>query len=57
MGLLNQIASFCDDWHSLTAGSPVAETPTINPANGLPITGGIEHRWQPVRHRSIARPS
>lgn len=47
MGLLNRIASFCDDWHSLTAGSPVAETPTINPANGLPITGGIDIAGNP----------
>lgn len=47
MGLLNRIASFCDDWHWLTAGSPVAETPTINPATGLPITGGIDIAGNP----------
>jgi hypothetical protein len=47
MGLLNRIASFCDDWHWLTAGSVVAETPTINPAKELAITDGIDIAGNP----------
>lgn len=67
MGLLNRIASFFDDWHTSTAASPVGDTPTINPATGLPMIGAIDvagnpfgtdlsshghDGWQPDPHHS-----
>jgi hypothetical protein len=42
MGLFDRIASFFDDRHTSTAGSAIGDIPTINPATGLPMTGGID---------------
>ncbi|WP_342659370.1 hypothetical protein NPJ82_17920 (plasmid) [Sphingomonas sp. NY01] len=47
MGLFNRIASFFDDWHTPTAASAVGDTPTINPATGLPMTGGVDVAGNP----------
>ena len=46
MGLFDRIKSFFDDWQTSTAGS-VGDTPTINPAAGLPMTGGIDAAGNP----------
>lgn len=40
MGLLDRITSLFDDWHASPILSATAE-PALNPANGLPMTGGI----------------
>ncbi|WP_277981880.1 hypothetical protein [Sphingomonas phyllosphaerae] len=40
MGLLDRITSLFDDWHASPSLSAPSE-PAINPANGLPMTGGI----------------
>lgn len=47
MGLFNRIASFLDDWHTSSAASLVADTPTTNPATGLPMTGGVDVAGNP----------
>ena len=46
MRLWNRITSFFDDWHTSTAGS-VGDTPTINPATGLPMTCGVDVAGNP----------
>ncbi|MBB3349805.1 hypothetical protein [Sphingomonas sp. BK069] len=40
MGLLDRITSLFDDWHASPCLSTTIE-PALNPANGLPMTGGI----------------
>lgn len=47
MGLFDRIASFFDDWHTSTAASLVADTPTITPTTGLPMTGGVDVAGNP----------
>jgi len=47
MGLFNRIASSFDDWHTSTTASPMNDVPTINPATGLPITGGVDVAGNP----------
>lgn len=39
MGLLDRITSMFDDWHA-PPGSSAIYDPAINPATGLPMTGG-----------------
>jgi hypothetical protein len=46
MGLFDRIALFFDDWQASTARS-VGNTPTINPATGLPMIGGIDVAGNP----------
>jgi hypothetical protein len=47
MRLYNRITSFFDDWHTSIAGSAAGDTPTINPATGLPMTGGVDVAGNP----------
>ncbi len=47
MGLFDHIASFLDDWHMSIATCPVADTPTISPVMGLPMTGGVDVAGNP----------
>jgi hypothetical protein len=46
MGLWNRITSFFNDRHTSTAGS-LGDTPTINPAMGLLMTGGVDVAGNP----------
>ena len=46
MGLLNRIVSFFNDRH-LSPGGSAYDDPAINPAAGLPITGGIDFAGNP----------
>lgn len=46
MGLLNRIVSFFDDRH-LSPGGSAIDDPAINPATGLPLTGGINVAGNP----------
>ncbi|WCT75885.1 hypothetical protein PQ455_20630 (plasmid) [Sphingomonas naphthae] len=46
MGLLNRIVSLFDDWH-LSPGGSATDDPAINPATGLPMTGGIDVAGNP----------
>lgn len=47
MGLFNRIASLFDDWHTSTTASPMNDIPTINPATGLSMTGGVDVAGNP----------
>ena len=47
MGLHNRITSSFNDWHTSIAGSAVSDTLTINPATGLPMTGGVNVAGNP----------
>lgn len=47
MGLFNRIASFYDDWYMSTADAAVDRRPSINPATGLPMTGGVDVAGNP----------
>lgn len=47
MGLFDRIASFFDDRHTSTTGSAVGDTPTINPATGLPMTSDVDVAGNP----------
>jgi len=47
MGLFDRVASFFGGWHMGAGGSAMGDASTINPATGLPMTGGIDVAGNP----------
>jgi hypothetical protein len=47
MRLFDRIASFFDDRHTSITAPPMNYIPTINPATGLSMTGGVDVAGNP----------